>query len=188
MAENKFKEAQTLEDVFFHKHDAALIAELRRREAAEARKKMLAEVSGISDDSILTRLVEHNIHPETLAAFSLVPIVEVAWADGAVQAAEAEVILRAMERSGIAKDSLGYQITEKWLQYRPDPRLNSVWKEYTRALISSLDELTCAGLRSTVLAHARSVAEAAGGFLGFGRISDAEEKVLRELSEAFEKR
>jgi hypothetical protein len=36
-----------------------------------------------------------------------------------------------------------------------------------------------------MIARARGVAEAAGGFLGLGRISDAEQAILDELTEAF---
>jgi hypothetical protein len=92
-----------------------------------------------------------------------------------------------MEKRGIPKDSLAYRIAEKWLRYRPDPNLLSVWKEYTRHLVSTLDEKTCSHLRKTTLENAQGVAEAVGGFLGFGRVSDAEKEVLRELSEAFDK-
>ena len=187
MPDSMFKDTRSLEDVFFLKHDAALIEEMRRREAKANQKKMLAEVLGIPAESVLNRLVEHGIHAETVAAFALVPIVEVAWADGKVQDAEAEVVLQAMEKRGIPKESLAYRIAEKWLQYRPDPNLMSVWKEYTRHLVATLDDQTCSDLRQSTLENARLVAEAVGGFLGFGRISDAEKKVLRELSEAFEK-
>ena len=187
MPDSMFKDTRSLEDVFFLKHDAALIEEMRSRAAKANQKKVLAEALGIPVESVLNRLVEHGIHAEAVAAFALVPIVEVAWADGKVQDAEAAVVLRTMEKRGIPKDSLAYRITEKWLLYRPDPNLLAVWKEYTRHLMSTLDEQTCAALRKSTLENAQGVAEAVGGFLGFGRVSDAEKKVLRELSEAFEK-
>jgi hypothetical protein len=78
MPDPMLNEARSLEDVFFRNHDATLIEELRRREAVANRKKMLAEVLGIPDESVLNRLVEHGIHAETAAAFTLVPIVEIA--------------------------------------------------------------------------------------------------------------
>jgi hypothetical protein len=188
MTDPLFNDTRSLEDVFFLRHDAALIEELRRREAQANQKKLLAEVLGIPAESVLNRLVEHGIHAESVAAFALVPIMEVAWADGAVQKGEAEVVLRTMEKRGIPKGSLAYQIAEEWLQYRPDPNLMAVWKDYTRHLIATLDETTCADLRKSTLENAQMVAEAVGGFLGFGSVSEAEKKIISELTEAFEKK
>jgi hypothetical protein len=187
MPDPLFNDARSLEDVFFRRHDAALIEEMRRREAKASQKKMLAEVLGIPEESVLNRLVEHGIHAGTVAAFALVPIVEVAWADGAVHEAEAAVVLQAMEKRGIPKDSLAYQIAAKWLQYRPDPNLMAVWKVYTRHLVPTLDEKTRADLRNSTLENAQLVARAVGGFLGFSSISAAEQRVIGMLSEAFEK-
>ncbi len=181
-----FKEARSLEESFFLKRDAELVAEMRRRETLQTRKKALTEVSGITSEDVLDQLVEHEIHAETLAAFSLVPIIEVAWADGAIQSAEEAVVLRAVEGAGIQKESVAFQLVQEWLKRPPDPKLMKCWMDYTRALMSELTHEACESVRQTVLGHARAVAEAAGGFLGLGRVSHAEEKILRVLKEALE--
>jgi hypothetical protein len=41
-------------------------------------------------------------------------------------------------------------------------------------------------LQSVIIGMARNVAEAAGGFLGFGSVSRSEERVLAELESAFQ--
>jgi hypothetical protein len=41
-------------------------------------------------------------------------------------------------------------------------------------------------LRETVIGQARAVAEAAGGFLGLGKVSPAEDEMLRRLERAFD--
>ena len=186
MAQPIFKETRLLEDAFFTKRDAELIGEMRRREAEQNRKKALAEVSGITDDDILDQLVRHDIHPETLAAFSLVPIIEVAWSDGEIQPAEREVLLQAIEEAGVPRDCVGYKLMEEWLDRRPEPKLMNLWEDYTRALMNTLPADVGKRIQQTVLNHARTVAEAAGGFLGFGRISNQEEKMLHALEAAFE--
>lgn len=178
-------EARSLEEAFFRKQDEKLIEELRRKEADQSRKKTLAEISGIADERVLDQLVEHDIHPETLAAFSLVPIIEVAWADGKIDTAEKDSVLHAVEHTGIAKDSVAFQIVQQWLQRRPEPTLLLLWKDYTRALMADLDEDARDQMARTVLQHARTVAEAAGGFLGMKRTSAAEEATLDSLAEAF---
>jgi hypothetical protein len=178
-------ETQSLEDAFFRKRDAELVAEMRRREATETRKRALAEVSGITDESVLNQLVAHDIHVETLAAFSLVPILKVAWADGKIQAAERSILLRAISEAGIPKDGIAYRLMQEWLEQRPAPKLMKLWRDYTQALMRQLPPEIGEPLKQTVLGHARAVAEAAGGFLGLGRISHQEEKVLAALEEAF---
>jgi hypothetical protein len=180
------KEARSLEDAFFLKRDAELMAKMRRQEVVLTRKKALAEVSGINNETVLEQLIEHEIHAETLAAFSLVPIIEVAWADGAVQPGEHAVILQAVEKAGIPKDSVAYKLTQDWLKRCPNPKLMQCWKDYTQALLGELSPDAREGIKSTVLEHARSVAEAAGGFLGLGRVSAKEQEMLRALEEAFD--
>jgi len=180
-----FKEARLLEEAFFRKRDAALLGEINKREAIQTRKNTLAKVSGIKDEKVLGQLIEHDIHAETLAAFSLVPLIEVAWADGDIPPAERKVLLHAMEEAGIQRDSVAYQIMEQWMERRPEPKLMKLWKNYTQALMGELTPEAQKLIRQTVLEHARAVAEAAGGFLGFGRVSNEENAVLLTLEEAF---
>jgi hypothetical protein len=178
-------ETQSLEGAFFRKRDAELIAEMRRREALQTRKKMLTEVSGITDENVLDQLVAHDIHAETLAAFSLIPVIEAAWADGEVQPAEREILIRAVEETGIPRESVAFKLFEHWLEIRPQPKLMKLWANYTRSLVSQLTPDVRERLKQTVLGHAHTVAQAAGGFLGLGRISTQEEKVLNALEAAF---
>lgn len=186
MAHPLFAEARSsLEDAFFRKRDAELIAEMRRREQVQSRKKALAEVSGITDEAVLDQLVAHDIHAETLAAFTIVPLVEMAWADGAIQPAEHQILLHAIEEAGIPKEGVSYKLMKQWLTRRPLPKLMKLWQNYTRALLAELPPEAGERIRQSVLEQARALAVAAGGFLGLARISSEEEKVLRALEEAF---
>ena len=92
-----------MEDAFFRKLDADLIAELRRRETELTQEKVLSELSGITNKAILHQLITKGIHAEELAAFLLIPILEVVWADGNVQPAERDVVFHAVEEAGIRK-------------------------------------------------------------------------------------
>jgi hypothetical protein len=185
MAHPLFAEARSsLEDAFFRKRDAELIAEMRRREQLQSRKKALAEVSGISDDTVLDQLVAHDIHAETLAAFTIVPLVEMAWADGAIQPAEHQILLHAIEEAGIPREGVSYKLMEQWLTRRPEAKLMKLWQNYTRALMAELPHEAGERIRQSVLGQARALAVAAGGFLGLARISSEEEKILGALEEA----
>lgn len=180
-----YPKKQSLEEAFFRKRDAGLIAELRRRETEQTRKKMLSELSGITNEDVLDQLIAQDIHAEMLAAFLLIPILEVVWADGEVQPAERNVVLHAIEEAGIQKGSVAFQLTEQWLERRPEPKLMKLWKDYTQELMGHLTPEAQGCIKQTVLEHARAVAEAGGGFLGFGRVSDEEQEVLSALEVAF---
>jgi hypothetical protein len=185
MANRILAESKSLEDAFFLAHDARLVAEMREREKRASRKKALTEVSGITDDKVLDQLVEQDIHAETLAAFSLIPLIEVAWADGEIQKEERAVLLRAVREAGIPEGGIAFELMKEWLTRRPEPKLMTLWQGYAKALMGVLSADAGAKIRTTIMNHARAIGEAAGGFLGFGRTSPKEEKALQELEGAF---
>lgn len=177
---------QALEEEFFRRREQALIEKMRQEQQRRELTEALSEASGIKDPEVLRKLVDLGIQPRTLAPLALVPLVEVAWADGSIARQEREAIVKAAHEAGLEKGSAGFALLESWLEERPDPRLRQVWLEYVRALCQVLDDAGQKRLRDEVLGRARAVAQAAGGILGFGRkISPAEEEVLRELETAF---
>ena len=181
---------RALEEAFFKKQHEQQLAKLRReQERAEAREA-LAAASGISDDpDLLDRLVALGIHAETLAALTLIPLVEVAWADGKMEPRERDAILRGAESSGIQPGSPSYGLLEIWTHDRPAPELLTTWKSYIGALVEELSADQKWHLEEKIIGRARAVAEAAGGFLGLGaKVSAEEEAMLAELAAAFGRR
>ena len=174
------------EEEFFAQRDAEAWDRLRTRAERSERQRELAAVSGIEDESILDSLVAHDITQETVAALSLVPIVEVAWADGSVDGAERRALLRAAEERGLHPGEPSYELFVQWLDDRPRAALLGLWKRYVDAVNARLDIEEQRALADEILGRARAVADAAGGFLGFGnRISAAEQRTLDELRRAF---
>ena len=177
---------RALEEVFFAKQDLILLQQLAKSDEALARRESLAAASGISDIAVLDQLMKLDIGPETMAAISLVPLVVVAWADGAIDARERQAVLAGALESGLKSPDVGYQLLEKWLVSPPPPSLLSTWKGYISAVAHGMDSAGKQALQAQLLGRARAVAEAAGGFLGLGRrVSADEEAVLAELAEAF---
>lgn len=177
---------QALEEEFFRRREQALIERMRQEQQRRELTEALSQASGIKDPEVLRKLVDLGVQPRTLAPLALVPLVEVAWADGSMAPKEREAIVAAAEAAGLDRGSAGFALLESWLEERPEPALRQVWFEYVRALCSALDEAGRQRLRSEVMGRARAVAEAAGGILGLGRkVSQAEERVLRELEAAF---
>jgi hypothetical protein len=87
--------------------------------AAEATRKALAKASGITKPAVLGRLIEIG-YGRKRSLLSVVPLVEVAWADGALDAKERRAIV---ERAAIARNSAKRAWLEAWLDRRPDPKL-----------------------------------------------------------------
>jgi hypothetical protein len=179
---------KSLEEQFFSRQSAELKERLRQKHQAEATAAELAAVSGIEEGELLRRLVELGIRAESWVALSLVPLVEVAWANGQVEAKERHAVLSAAEANGIPAASPAHQMLESWLTHRPAPGLLQAWGEYTVALCATLDPAQRRSLREQILGRARHVAEAAGGFLGLGsKVSREEEVVLEALAKAFDR-
>lgn len=177
-----------LEEAFFAQQNEMLRQRLRQADDDKAKRDALAAASGIQDPAVLDSLTNLGIRAETLAALSLVPLIVVAWADGGVDERERAAILRAAEQSGIKKEDAAYHVFERWLHERPAPALLDAWKSYIRALSGTLDAGARAKLKADLLDRARTVAAAAGGFLGLGlshRMSAAEKAALADLERAF---
>ena len=177
---------KALEEEFFRRQDAALMARRRNEEERRAARAALAAASHITDDALLDQLMALGISADTLIALSLVPLVEVAWADGKVEDSEKRPILEAARADGMEETSVGSRLLENCLSERPQARLRSMWKEYIKSVCATLSPEQRDTLKTDLLRRARSVAEATGGFMGLGpTVSTKEEALLAEIGAAF---
>jgi hypothetical protein len=175
-----------LEAAFFEGADPHPYFELRRSEAAA--EERLAEASGIHDRTLLARLAGAGVRAETLAALVLIPLVQVGWADGRMDARERAAVLAGAESTGIDPKGPSHHLLRLWLGDRPAPDLMQLWGEFVAALCAQLTDPERQQLRRNLLGRARSVAEAAGALLGLGDpVSREEARVLEELARAFER-
>jgi len=176
---------RALEEEFFRKREQALLARLEAERAHRTAKQALAEASGLTDEAVLDHLVSLGIEPDAFMALRLVPLVEVAWADGHLDARERQAVLSALAAAGLPPGSLGYALVDGWLASPPPPSMLEAWSAYTRGLCGQLSPAERQSLRSAVIGQARVVAEAAGGILGLGKVSAAEVEMLARLERAF---
>lgn len=174
-----------LEEHFFLKEDQKMLENLRSLQKMQETKEALAQVSRIRNEAILQRLVELDVRPETLVSLRLIPLVEMAWANGSVDEKEKAAVFAAAEREGWAKDQPDYEILARWMEHRPAPKLLEAWLNYVRGLAEHFTPEEKAEFKKAVMTHARNIAEASGGFLGFGKISASEAEMLRKLDAAF---
>lgn len=177
---------RALENAFFARQEAALLEKLREGERSRSRKEAIAAASGIRDDAVLDKVAALGLGPETVAALALVPLALVAWADGSLDARERAAVMEAARDAGVTANGEAARLLDTWLASPPGADLKAAWRGYAGALSAGLDESARAALRRETVGRARRVAEAAGGVLGLGRrVSEAEERVLKELDAAF---
>jgi hypothetical protein len=180
------RDAKALEDAFFAEQNRKLLEQLQEKARTAERREMLKRALEVDDDALLDRLIELDMNVESVVAFGLVPLVEVAWADGEIQNAERKAILDALASKGAEPGGIAYRLVDNWLSHKPEPELLNAWRQYAAAVGEALEPERRDALKRAVLGQTRAVAEAAGGFLGLGsKISDAEQAVLDELEWAF---
>ena len=118
-------------------------------------------------------------------ALSLAPLVAIAWAEDGIDDSERSIILARAKEMGLGEADLGYRLLERWLAERPAELLDIWRREYVSALSSTLSHEAKRELKVEVLARARAVIQATGGFSGVGRmLSAAEQAVLQEIEDA----
>src|SRR4051812_21322438 len=110
-----FEREHALEEMFFRKKEAELLARLRKEDEGKKVKEKLAEMSGIHNTEILTHLIEIGIRPETFAAITLIPLIEVAWSAHDITKEEREAILSAASDFGVKAGTPPYRLLESWL-------------------------------------------------------------------------
>ena len=177
---------RSLEDEFFHRQNAQLKEKLQQQAKQESAREAMAQATGIKNAAVLDRLVALEIPVTTVTALSLVPLVEVAWADGSIDASERGTILERATTAGFGPGSAERTLLEEWLTRKPDPKLLTAWTQFVRGLSEQLSVEQRTTLKKDLLERARAVGSASGGFLGLGsKVSAGEAKVLEELERAF---
>ena len=177
-----------LEEGFFSPVRRELRTRIRDAERSRSERMFaLADASGITNVSMLEKLVAFGVGSEALAALTLYPLIAVAWADGRVDRGERQTALAASEECGLKPDSHSYRLLVEWLDHAPPDRLlREAWVSVVGELCAEMGDDQREDFRGEILARTRAVANATGGFLGLGKISRVEQQVLDELFAAFD--
>jgi hypothetical protein len=178
---------ETLSSSFCGGLDRAAIQEaIEQRTKSLDSRETIAAVWGMTDGELVEKLAELGLDAETVAAISLTPLVEVAWADDDADKKERAAVLEAATKYGLARGDVSYLLLEGRLGERPSELLFETWKDYLGVLAKSLDPQTMSTLKTELMTRARKVAEASGGILGLGaKVSKAETEMLEKLERAF---
>jgi hypothetical protein len=176
---------RALENQFFDKENKEKLAKMKSKLDGQKSRDELRKASGMSDDAVLDKLVGLGLRANTIAALSLVPLISVAWADGEIQDNERTAILQGAHGKGLESGTDGYDLLQTWLAKPPSNELFEAWESYIKALAAQLNDEQNRLLKNQIVGFAKMVAGAAGGVLGFGKVSGAEEKILGRIEAAF---
>lgn len=168
---------RSLEDEYFRKKDKDLVEKMRQAAAAEQDRQQLAKKSGLDDPDLLRELKDLGFTPDTVGLLLLVPIVQMAWAEGGVSSAERDLIVKLARSRSIAEGSAADRQLLAWLAKKPDPAVFARAGRLIRAMLDSQSGEAAGLSAGDLVAYCEQIAAASGGILGIGRVS-AEEKAL----------
>lgn len=170
------------EEEYFRKQDQELIERMRRATAAAQARRDLADKTGLHDAAFLDELEALGFTPGTLQLLPLVPLVQVAWAEGGVSDAERKQIVALARARGIEPGSAADAQLDAWLAARPPEYMFSGATRLIRAMFaaqsSEMQDLDADDL----VKYCESIAAASGGILGLRRVSPEERAALTEIA------
>ena len=178
---------RSLEDDYFRKKDRELIEKMKHAAEAERSRLELGQRTGLTDPELLKDLQDLGFTPETLALLPIVPVIQMAWAEGGITPAERTLIGDLARRRGIAQGSAADRQLQEWMDSRPAA---SVFSRATRLIRAILDSGQDSGIMSAdeVVKQAEHIAQASGGILGLARVSHEEKAILASLASALKSR
>jgi hypothetical protein len=174
---------RALEEDYFRKKDRELIEKIRQTAVAEQVRKDLGEKTGLDDPALRQELQDLGFTPDTVGLLPLVPVIQMAWAEGGITSAERELILRLAKSRGVEVGSpAGRQLTE-WLTSRPDEAVFTRARRLIRAMLDSGSAQAGDLNADSLVKYCEDIASASGGILGIGRISAEERALLSSIAE-----
>lgn len=175
----------SFEEGYFRQKDAEMVDKLRDVFQAKHDREDLRRLTGITSEDVLDRLMAVHAKGQMLTAFQLLPLVEIAWADGDRDKRESEAVIAAAIKHGVPPDSLALERIKEWLERGPDPEARKAWYMYAQELRKTLSPAELKTFREDLLQNARHIAELSGGFFGmFLNLSQGEKKVLQKMTDA----
>jgi hypothetical protein len=168
----------------FHEKEQELIQKMRRRRrAADEDLEEMSYATGIVDQEVLETLQELGYSAETVRLMPIIPLVQVAWAEGGVTGKERESILEIADARGITPETEAYEQLIAWLEQEPPQEFYDKTLRALRYVLESLpDDLRAEG-RQSLIEYCTQIAEVSGGILGFGnKISDEERLLIARIA------
>ena len=176
------------EDDYFRKKDRELVEKMRQAAVADRAKSEMTAKTGLSDPALLAELDALGFTPDTISVLPLVPIVEMAWAEGGITPAERTLIVAFARERGIAEGSPADRLLANWMAQRPSPDVFARATRLIRAMLDTGSPATGSLNADELIHYSESIAAASGGILGIGKISSEERATLAKIVAALKAR
>ncbi len=173
---------RSLEDEYFRKRDRDLVEKMRQAAAAEEARQQMGSRTGLQDPEILDELQRLGFTPDTVVLLPLVPVVQMAWAEGGVTEAERALIVRLARSRGIEEGSAADRELSAWMTNRPDDAVFAHAGRLIRAMLASGSDKVANLSVDDLVQYCEQIAAASGGILGIGRISAEERALLSSIA------
>lgn len=137
------------------------------------------EATGVTDRATLEQFVRLGYTADTAQLPYLLPLVMVAWADGAVSRAERHVILEGATARHVGRESLAANVLADYLTHRPSEKVIASNLGVLRTWMRALPAAQRTDTRHDLAARCTQVALMSRGIFGVGRkISEGERSVM----------
>jgi hypothetical protein len=176
------KRGRALEEDYFRKKDLELIEKIRQA-GAEARVRTdMGRKLGLDAPELIQELHDLGFTPDTVVLLPLVPIIQVAWAEGGITKAERELILRLARSRGIEEGSAADRQLADWLTSHPHEAVFAGARRLIRAVLDAGAEPSSDFSAGDLVKYCEDIAAASGGILGIGRVSAEERELLSSIA------
>lgn len=173
---------RSLEEEYFHRKNQELVEKMRRAAAAEAARSDLSAKTGLQDPELLQELEALGFTAETVSLLPIVPVLQVAWAEGGVSAEERTLVLQLARSRGIAEGSAADRQLADWLARRPDPQVFERAGRLVRATLAAQGQGESSLTAEDLVKYCENVAAASGGLFGMRKISAEERQLLARIA------
>ena len=176
------------EEEYFRRKDRELVERMRQAAAASEARQALETRTGLTDPVLLQELETLGFTPDTVVLLPLVPIVQVAWAEGGISSEERHLIDQLARERGIAADSAADRQLQEWIAHEPSHDVFARATRLIRAMLDSPAGGTSPLRADDLMQHCEAIAAASGGVLGFRKVSPKERELLGRIEAALKSR
>jgi hypothetical protein len=172
---------RSLEEDHYRRRDRELIEKLKQSVAAKEARQELGKVTGLADD-LLQELHDLGFTPQTVPLLPLVPVLQMAWAEGGITPKERELVVQLARSRGIAEGSAADRQLNEWMIKRPDAAVFARAGRLIGAMLAAGTTDAATLSADDLVKHCEAIAGASGGVFGIGSISAEERKLLAAIA------
>jgi hypothetical protein len=175
-------DARSREDEYFWKKDQELIAKMKRAAEADSARREMGARAGLNDPELVKELEELGFTADTVSLLPLVPLVQTAWAEGGVSAAERQLIVKLARARGVGEGSAADRQLAGWLTTAPSEQVFARASRLIRAMLASPSTASSSLSADELVKYCESIAAASGGIFGLNKVSGEERAVLAQIA------